>query len=279
MHRSLTVTLFLTLAAGLLWVGVVRMLLLLASQLAVAEVLNMRVPATAEHLAPLCRWLSLYWWIVLLGIGLLTPIVGLITWWVRHRVRTRLWSWVWGVLLVVPPVLILEAVLPTSFVINQAMARGLRAERDRYQECLSPDGGQLRWPLTIREVRRGQATPTGEVLVIQPAGEWRVTRLLTEEGQPPLRQGKLREDQLLALARQLATLNMIEVPSVRPFPVLNHDSLQIEFGPSVEELVGVCRANWWNQDVPAEPGEEEMRSRFRTVILFVDDLVKDGNRP
>jgi hypothetical protein len=274
------VTVLLTLITAALWLRGVQALLLLASEFSVYERLQLKLPPPAEQLAPLSRWLSLYWWAVVLGIGVLTPVLGLVTYWIRHRLRFGLGSWLWGFLMIVPPLLGLEVTLQSSYAFGQSAAQQLRKQGERSLEYLAADGQQLRWSLKIREVRRGAARPVEEVLVIDPSGDWHVTVVGADEAQPPFRQGKLEKSQLLVLVNHLVTQNLLEfaLPNVGLPPVILGDSLCIEFGPHVAQLPGACRRTWW-LGIPAEPWEEDMRSRFRSVVLVVDDLVKARGAP
>jgi hypothetical protein len=269
----------LTLTTAALWLGGAQALLLLASEFSVCQRLQLRLPSPTEQLVPLSRWLSLYWWAVVPGIGVLTPVIGLVTYWIRHRLRSGLASWLWGLLMIVPPLIGLEVMLQSSFAVSQTAAQQLREQGERSLEYVSADGQQLRWPLTIREVRHGAAGPVVEILVIDPSGAWQVILVGADGARPPLRQGMLKNNQLFFLAYHLGTQNLLDLslPNVGLPPIINEDSLCIEFGPHVAELRRVCRRTWW-LGTAADPWDEHIR-RFRAIVLVVDDLVKARDAP
>jgi hypothetical protein len=207
-------------------------------------------------------------------------VVGLVAYWIRHRLRSALWKWVWGVLLITVPGVVLAVVLQSSLALSQSAARQLREQRERFGEYLSADGHQLRWPLKIREIRRGTLSPVGEVLIIDSDGDWRLTPIGASEKQPPLRRGKLGQSRLRSLAYDLAAQQLLDfsIPDVGPPPIMNGNSLCIEFWPHVADLPGVCRRTWW-EELPQEAWQDELRSRLRAVVLAVDDLVNAEAAP
>jgi hypothetical protein len=282
--RSPAVTVFLVVTALALWFGVFQLLLLLGPQYENLRLFNLKLPAPVEALSPLlyplARWFQLYWWVAAVAFAVAAPVIALVTFWVRHRLRSGVWGWVWGAVLIVPPLLLGEAALVNSFALNLATGKGLRAWQSRPDDYLSPDGLQLRWPLTVREVRHGDAGPTGEVVVIEPSGEWRITPVGGDGGQPPLRQGKLEPKQLVALAHHLAEQHLLDLSMEgwEPMPAGNSDSLFIGFGRYGLDAPGVTRRTWWTQE-PPDAWEAELRSHLRALVLGVDDLVREGNRP
>ena len=148
---SLAVTVVLTLTAAALWLAVVQALLLLAPQFAVYEHLRLRLPWPAEQVYPLSRGMAGYWWAVVLGILVLTPVVGLVTYVIRHRWRWRPASWVWGLLLIVPPLVLLEGALAVAIadrrirrVLCQVWYAGFHAREGRRAAAAEscPSGSQ-----------------------------------------------------------------------------------------------------------------------------------------
>src|SRR5262249_9080306 len=176
-ERSPAVTVFLVVTALALWFAVFHLLLLLGPSYQYLRLGNCKLPATVEALSPLlsplARWFQLYWWVAAVTFAVAAPVIALVTFCVRHRLRSGVWGWVWGAVLVLPPLLLGEAALVNSFFLNLATGKALTAWQNRPEDYLSPDDSQLVWPLTVREVRNGDAGPTGEVLVIDPTGEWR----------------------------------------------------------------------------------------------------------
>src|SRR5262249_61493998 len=80
----------------------------------------------------------------------------------------------------------------------------IRDVSDNAENYLTPDMQQLSSPLKLREIRQGLTGPEGEIVVIDPGGDWRIIPGLNEWGRPPLRQGKLRAGQLKLLAEHFA---------------------------------------------------------------------------
>jgi hypothetical protein len=265
-ERPLALAVCLTLAAGALWLGVLQALILLAQQLAACELLGLALPWASGAVAPGARWVSMYWYVAVLGVVALAPVTGL----VAYRLRSPLGTLAWALLVLAPPLALLEVAWTGSVVVGQAVAHQLR-DRD-----LRPDE-PLRWPLKVRETRRGEAGATGEVLVIEPGGEWRVTAL--DGGD--VRRGKLGPARLAALADYLAAQRFLDVcvAGAGLPPVANGDSLCVEFGPYVCEGAGLSRRTLWTTEPPPEPGERESRARLVALVLAVDDLVREGGPP
>jgi hypothetical protein len=252
-------------------------MLLLTPQISIYESLRVRLPPPAETLVPLVRWFARYWWAVLLGLALLAPVLVLVTWSARHCVRSCVWGWAWGTLLLTLPLLLLEGVAYSSFAFGVSAAREVQARDREILEYLSPDEQSLRWPLKLREVRRGPAGPTGDVVVVEPGGEWRVLPGVGGEG-PPLREGKLGMHQLTVLANQLAGQRFFEVAEPDGLPgALDGDSLDVEFGPYHLRWPGLTRAALWRGGPAAELEEWRVRGKFAALVLTIDDMVKQGN--
>src|SRR5262249_39615264 len=155
---------------------------------------------------------------------------------IRHRLRSPVLGWIWGIVLIVPPFVCL---LATAIALNGtiiAISGGVQATGDSPQNYYDADTQRLRAPLKAREIRRGVAGPEGEIVIIEPGGDWRIVQGLVEHGRPPVREGKLTPGQLAMLAEHLARekfqfhcqAEMGVLPFMNPPP--NHDALYIEFG-------------------------------------------------
>jgi hypothetical protein len=69
-------------------------------------------------------------------------------------------------------------------------------------------------PLELRETQEGAVGAIGQVLVIQPTGEWNASRVLNNDISDPYRSGFLTEDQLDQLAMMLDRYRFVELPEV-----------------------------------------------------------------
>jgi hypothetical protein len=278
--RAVTALLLLT---GLgLWLGVLRACFLLLVQRLTCREARLVLPQPANWLFGLSwwEWFSGYWWLIVLGFLVLAPVVVLTTYWVRHGMNSRLGRWAWGILLIVPPLLLLELAVQSLSAANLALLHGTHAEADDPANYLAPDRQELGSPLRLREVRRGVTGPDGEIVVIEPAGEWRVIPGIREGG-PPLRQGKLTAAQVALLADHLARQKFLvlckaeeAMPPVTELP-LNQDMLVIEFGDHHVTLEG-GRRRQLQQVQDLDPWEADFRSRFVPLVLIIDDLIKPG---
>jgi hypothetical protein len=278
---SPAVTALLILLWFVLWLGVLWACLILLAQVSMSRELAWQLPGAVQWLfgLPWWKWFDSYWWLVVLGILVLTPAVGSMTYWVRHRLHSRLADWAWCTLLLVPPLLLLAVLVPSSVVANVGISQAIRAGSDAPENYLAADGQQLGSPLKLREIRQGVTGPEGEVVVIEPGGAWRVVPGPSEGERPPLRQGKLTTGQLAMLAEHLALVKFrstcrVEegVPAV-PDPPPNRDLLVIEYGDHHLTLEGVRRQDL-QQVQDLEPQDTELRSRFVSLALVIEDLVK-----
>jgi hypothetical protein len=266
-----------------LWAGVVRACLLLLVQRGICRELAVALPEPARWLfrLPWWDWFGSYWWVVMLGLLVLTPAAALLTYWTRHRLRSPLAGWVWCALFLLPPLLLLELAAQGLAAADGAVLHGLRADSDDPANYLVPGGRGLRRPLKLREIRRGPIGPEGEIVVIETTGEWRVVPGLREDDRPPLRRGRLTAGQLALLAEELATLKFLslcraeEGTPALPDPPPNQDLLRIEFGESHLTLEGVRRQQL-QQVQELQPWEADLRAHFVPLVLILDDLVRAG---
>jgi hypothetical protein len=109
---SPTATALLVLAWFALWLAVVAACYLLLMQIAITREIAMTLAEPAAWLLGLSwwPWFGDYWWAVVLAIFILTPVVALVTYWIRHRLRSPLMNWAWGILLIAPALAILAVI-------------------------------------------------------------------------------------------------------------------------------------------------------------------------
>jgi hypothetical protein len=280
---SPAVTTLLVLLGWGLWLAVLGACFLLLQQFALCSAMQMALPMPAKWLFGFSwwRWFNQYWWLVVLGLVVLAPITRLTTYWVRHRLRSRLLAWAWGALFLVPPLLLLGMAAFSMSAIHNGILQQIRADSDDAGNYLNLDGTELRFPLKLREVRQGVAGPEGEIILIEPAGNWQIVPGIRGWERPPLRQGKLTTAQLTLLAHHLARQKFLAVsrdyggmtPRTEPPP--NLDSLSIEFGDASLTLE-FARRDRLQQVRELQPGEGQLRSVIVPLVLVIDDLVKGG---
>lgn len=277
---SAAATALLILAWPALWFGVLWACTILLTQDAVARDFGIALPSAAVWLfnRSWWDWFASYWWVLVVGVLVLTPVVGLVTYWVRHRRRSRPLRRAWAALVVLPPVLLLAVLAPASILVGSSISHVIRTSRDEPANYLAPDGQHLNSPLTLREGARGPAGAEGKTVVIEPGGDWRVVPGVTDVGRAPLRQGKLTRDQLAVLAGLLAQVRFRQWSEDKALlPALGPDGLVIEFGDRVWSLDWVPRRNLLEgPGAPAglQPWEAEERARFASLVLTIEELVK-----
>ena len=282
---SSAATALLVLAWLALWLAVVAACYLLLIQRSITLEINMTLGEPARFFFGLCwwPWFGDYWWVVVLSILILTPVVALVSYWIRHRYNSRLASWIWGILLIVPPVVLLVVDTGGLISANASILHALRTYGDEPANYLEPDGQRLRSPLKLREVRQAAGvSPDGKIVVIEPAGDWRVIPGLSELNRPPLRQGKLATGQLKLLAEHLAREKFqywsgLEKELVTVVdPLANRDSLVVEFGDRHLTLDGVRRDRL--QEVQGlQLWETDSQARIASLVLVIEDLVTPRN--
>ena len=74
------------------------------------------------------------------------------------------------------------------------------------------DDGQLKSGLTLRDAQSGFAGETGQLISIQPSGEWSVQKFTNEKLAEPKGKGKLSKEQLAELAQSLAQQDFAGLP-------------------------------------------------------------------
>src|SRR5439155_13665658 len=135
-----------------------------------------------------------------------------------------------------------------------------------------PEGRRLQWAIKVREARGGGPGVTGEVLVIQPSGDWQVLSLADQAEPRPLRQGKLGAARLAALAQHLATQDfwdLADESGALP-PAGIGDALGIAYGNRHVQVEGVRRRTLWDRG-PLEPWQEPLHVRVAALVLVIDD--------
>jgi hypothetical protein len=283
---SLTVTVLLILSWLALWLAVFWACLILLLQRTMAQDMKMQAPGLLDWLWSLSwwDWFGSYGGWIQPGAIVLTSVVGLLTYWVRHRRHSRLAAWAWGALLILPPLLLLAVLAPSSTLAASGLRRALRAAYEGPEDYLTADGRQLLSPLKLREIRHALTGPEGEILVIEPGGDWRVVPGIHEWERRPLRQGKLTPPQLAMLAAQLASVRFRHLceweeglPAF-PEPPPNRDTLRIEFGDRHLTLEGVSRQRLLQVQDPGMPQGFQLvyddLVRFASLVLFLEDLAK-----
>ncbi len=98
--RSVAVTAVMLFFALNGWIAVFFLLLLVASYYApryanAAQDRGQRLPAATSWILAVGHWTDLYWYVVPLFGVLLLPVIILLSWWLRHRVRSAPPGWVW----------------------------------------------------------------------------------------------------------------------------------------------------------------------------------------
>jgi hypothetical protein len=169
------------------------------------EFLSMQLPSFAIQIIGTCKWVNNYWWIVLVAAIVAVPVLTWLTSFVFSRVHNPAGRWLWGALLIVPPLVFLVMLRWSMWVTEVKALEGLRNPPDPLESYYNADG--LMSPLVLRE---GRQSPNGivvETLRITPSGRWSITR--ERPGQLPelARQGEMRQEQLYLLGRHLALVD------------------------------------------------------------------------
>jgi hypothetical protein len=187
------VTLLLLVLYLSLWLAVLWLCVLVLLQREVCLALQVKLPPLAEWLLglPYWSWFNKYWYVLVLALLGSAPVVGLVTFWVRHRIRRQPWHWVWGLVVIVPPLLVLA-------VLGQALAQSIRAAHRGVAEQASsppPVPDQAREFVEIlRQVQlraRDDERPAGIRLVRSDAAAHLVDRMQTIVVPEPFAQGQI----------------------------------------------------------------------------------------
>jgi hypothetical protein len=108
-RRSVAVTCFLVTAATLLWTALVVVLVLVVPPYEKAfRAESISLPAPTVWAVAMGRWAETYWYVLPLFGLLVLPLVLLVSWLLRHRMKGSLLSWLWfGALLGIPVLFLL----------------------------------------------------------------------------------------------------------------------------------------------------------------------------
>jgi hypothetical protein len=277
-HRpSLAATLLLLLLAAVLWGLALQELCVFApARLGMYRNFDLRLPEATQALFPITRWFALYWYVLGLAAVPGLAVVVLITFWLRHGLRSAVLSWLWGLLLILPPLAILELTGWALFLPDHSLARlGSVSSEDSTltREYLTPDG-QLTAALQISETEQSGAGPVGEVWVIEQDGRWHIDPVEGGHEGLPRRQGQLKPEEVTALGRFLASQDLLGVfdqqeVKENPQPAV----VAIRFGMKLITYNGLRLRGLMR----ARPPDNEIQalefSRLVAIILYVDHLI------
>jgi hypothetical protein len=140
-------------------------------------------------------------------------------------------------------------------------------------------GGQLKQPLEFQDVQGGVAGFTGRAWIIEPSGEWRIVPFHNRPLDTPLRQGKLTEAQVAALATHLATQDFLTLPThLGGTPPANPRQLTIRFGDKATTLVWRPLADLSEAVPPSQDPQTAEWARFVVLVLVIDYWTR-GEQP
>jgi hypothetical protein len=265
-----TDTVLLILLALLFWLAaLLELCVFLPAHGRLLSLLGLKLPVLADDMFTLARWFNDYWWAAVVGAAVGLPALALVTWWVRHRQPSRLLSWVWCAVLLLPPLIVVGFVRWVASATDSVAYRAVHDRPDPIAGYLGPDG-RLLGRLTVRESRPGAPV---EALIIEPGGEWRLTEW-PEFGKAPRRQGRLTPGQVVALARHLAAQQFADLPPELGQPQDPGGSIVIDFENLTQvEYFGASRRALRTAAPPADPVQAQAWSRLVGLLLAIDNLV------
>jgi hypothetical protein len=135
------------------------------------------------------------------------------------------------------------------------------AEDHKYLEYLTKEGDrpQLKHRLVLRDEVRGFAGLSGRMWVVEPDGRWSLVDLRPagsgKEKEVPREKGQLKPDELVALAKDLATHDLSGLPVKHgKDPKVNPHRLVLKFGDKEMVLNGIIprRKNETNREIIAK---------------------------
>ena len=102
----------------------------------------------------------------------------------------------------------------------------------------------LKEPLSLREVQTGIAGKTATVWTIEPSGEWRIARARSDkdgsEHLTPVSSGKMSPEQVEAMAKVLADVNLAGLPQKTGHAArVNPHEVVLKFGKKTATLEGL----------------------------------------
>jgi hypothetical protein len=149
----------------------------------------------------------------------------------------------------------------------------------------------LKEPLVLREVQEGIAGKTATVWTIEPSGEWRVARARSEkdgsERLTPVSSGKVSPEQIAALAKVLADVNLAGLPEKtgRAGKINPHEVI-LKFGQKTATLEGLQpRRNLKVAELirtsasAHDAAEAQIWERFAHVVQAVESHCQEPKKP
>jgi hypothetical protein len=149
----------------------------------------------------------------------------------------------------------------------------------------------LKEPLSLREVQEGIAGKTAMVWTIEPSGAWRVARARSNkdgsEHLTPVSSGKMSLEQLEALAKVLADVNLTKLPEKTGHAAkVNPHEVILKFGQKTATLEGLPPrrnlkvAELIRQSAPTgEAAEAKVWERFAHVVQAVESHCQQPKTP
>jgi hypothetical protein len=149
----------------------------------------------------------------------------------------------------------------------------------------------LKAPLTLREEQAGIAGTTGTVWTVEPSGNWKVARFLSNPGGKeqltPLRSGTMAPSQLEALAKALSAGDLAGLPAkAGREPKVNPHRVTIQFGQKAATLEGLptrrgpsSLADHIRNAAPANEQASELWERFAHLVRAVETHCPEPKRP
>lgn len=139
--------------------------------------------------------------------------------------------------------------------------------------------GQLKYTLEFQDVQGGVAGFTGTARIIEPSGEWRVVRFHNTPLGTPLRQGKLTEAQIAALATHLAAQDFLALPrQLGSETLVNPRQLTIRFGDKATTMGWRPLADLTEAVPPPKDPHTAEWAKFVVLVLVIDYWTK-GEKP
>jgi hypothetical protein len=134
-------------------------------------------------------------------------------------------------------------------------------EDEKYLEYLTKEGDrqQLKHRLVLRDEVRGFAGLSGRMWVVEPDGHWSLADLRPAGSgkvtEVPKLSGQLKPDELVALAKDLATHDLVGLPAkFGENPKINPHRIVLKFGDKEMVLNGIIprRKNETNREIIAK---------------------------
>jgi hypothetical protein len=179
-----------------------------------------------------------------------------------------------------------------ALILGGAMMALAHGSEELSTYLVEKDGQKaLKEPLTLREEQGGIAGITGTMWVIEPSGQWRVVRFSPhKDGTEKLvtrQSGKLTPEQLTALAKSLASRDLVGLPEMTGREnKINRHCYILKFGQKTATLAGVPpRRNLTitesiRKAAPAkEQADAAVWDRFAHLAQAVETCCKTSGQP